>query len=187
MEEKEIKIIKACQKGNLSEFSYLYDTYIDKIYQFIYYRVQHKETAEDITSRVFMKALDKIKSFKTDKGTFQAWLYQIARNSVIDNYRTSKQEIDITNIWDLASDEDVVRDIDVKDKLAQVDKYLSELKPEQREILIMRVWQGMSHKEIAEVLGKSEASCKMIFSRTINKLREEMPLALFLTILLNKF
>lgn len=187
MKEKEIESIKACQSGDLSKFSYLYDTYIDKVYQFVYYRVQHKETAEDITSRVFMKSLDKIKSFKIDKGTFQAWIYQIARNSVIDHYRTAKNDIDITNIWDLASDEDVSRDIDVKDKLSQVDQYLSELKSEQREILIMRVWQGMSHKEIAQVLDKSEASCKMIFSRTINKLREEMPLALFISILLNKF
>ncbi len=187
MEDKELKIIQACQGGELSQFSYLYDTYVDKIYQFIYYRVQHKETAEDLTSRVFMKSIDKIKSFQVDKGSFSSWLYKIARNTVIDHYRTKKADIDITNIWDLASGEDVARDIDVKDKLSQVDKYLEDLKPEQREILIMRVWQGMSHKEIANVLGESEASCKMVFSRTINKLREEMPLALFLAILLNKF
>jgi len=61
---------------------------------------------------------------------------------------------------------------------------LAKLKSEQREIIIMRIWQDMSYAEIAEALYKSEGSCKMAFSRAINTLRREMPLEIFIMFLL---
>ncbi|MDO8260569.1 MAG: RNA polymerase sigma factor [Candidatus Magasanikbacteria bacterium] len=186
MEINEIEIIKKCQAGNLQDFALLYDTYIDKIYSFIYYRTQHKESAEDLTSRVFMKALEKINTFDTEQGYFSAWLYRIARNSVIDHYRAKKNEVDIADIWDLSDGQDIERDIDTREKLKNVDAYLKTLKSEQREIIIMRVWQGMSYQEIAKVLGKSEASCKMTYSRALAKLKQEMPLSALILFILTK-
>lgn len=184
MEHNEIEIIKKCQLGDLKDFSLLYGTYVKKIYDFIYYRTNHKETAEDLTSRAFMKALEKIGSFDSEKGSFSSWIYRIARNSVIDHYRTKKIDADIADLWDLDSGDDIERDFDTKEKLKKVDEYLKTLKSEQREILIMRVWQEMSYKEIAEILGKSEASCKMSFSRAVTKLKKEMPLSLLLLLLI---
>ena len=180
----EIKIIQKCQKGDLEKFGILYDKYIKKIYNFIYFKTHHKETAEDLTSQTFFKALDKINSFKIEEGFFSAWLFQIARNTVIDHYRTQKYNLDIDEIWDLSDDIDIERDIDTKEKLKEVEKYLKKLTSEQREIVIMRIWQGMSYREIVEVTGKTEASLKMMYSRTINKLRQDMPLALFISMLL---
>jgi RNA polymerase sigma-70 factor (ECF subfamily) len=133
-----------------------------------------------------MKALEKIEGFDNKKGTFQAWIYKIARNTVIDHYRTRKVDTNIEDVWDLSSGEDLDRDLDVKQKLEHIEKYLVKLKSEQRDIIIMRIWQGMSYREISEVLGKSEDSCKMMFSRVIKKLREEMPLVIFLALLLFK-
>jgi len=185
MEINEVKIIKKCKAGRLEEFGLLYDKYIIKIYDFIYYKTHHKETAEDLCSLVFLKAVDKIKGFNLEKGTFQAWIYAIARNTVIDYYRTKKNDLDIEDIWDLRGGENIERDTDTRIKLEKVEKYIKELKPWQRDIIIMRVWQGLGYREIAEILNKSEASCKMAYSRAINKLRREMPLALYITFLLN--
>lgn len=184
MIDNEKNIIKSCQRGDLEKFAWLYDKYIKKIYDFVYYKTTHKETAEDLVSVIFMKALEKIGGFNFDKGTFQAWIYQIARNTVIDHYRTKKIDANIEDVWDLAGNEDLERDIDVQEKLKKVEQYLSKLKSEHREIIIMRVWQGMSHKEIATILGKSEASCKMKYSRAITTLRKELPLALYVYLLL---
>jgi len=128
--------------------------------------------------------LEKIKTFNSDKGTFSAWLYQIARNTVIDHYRTRKKTVDIDDVWDMAEDQDIERDIDVQEKLKSVEKHLAKLRSEQREIIIMRIWQDMSYAEIAEALDKSEGSCKMAFSRAINTLRREMPLEIFIMFLL---
>jgi len=180
----ELRTIKQCQQGKLEEFGQLYDKYIKKIYDFIYFKTQHQETAKDLTSKTFIKALESIKRFKTEQGYFSAWLYTIARNTVIDHYRTKKVEADVNDIWDLSANDDIEQDLDTKEKLKQVEKYLSQLKTEHRDIIIMRVWHGMSYQEIAQVVGKSEASCKMMFSRTIIKLRQEMPLTLYILMLI---
>ena len=185
MEEREILAIRKCQSGDRDEFGQLYDKYIKKIYDFVYYKTQHKDTAEDLVSQIFMKALKRINEFKVDKGTFQAWLYQIARNTVIDHYRTIKKEKNIDDIFDLADSTDIERDIEVKIKLEEIEEYLKDLKSEQRDIIIMRVWQGMNYKDISLIMGKSEASCKMTYSRAISKLRNEVPLSILIYLLIN--
>ncbi|MDP3899821.1 MAG: RNA polymerase sigma factor [bacterium] len=179
MESDELQIVSACQKGNIEQFGKLYDRYIRKIYDFIYYKTSHQQTAEDLTSIVFMKALEKIRTF--DKHTnFSAWLYRIARNTVIDHYRTQKFGVNIDDVWDLSSNDNLDINFDSREKLKEVKKYLGNLKSEQRDVIIMRVWQEMSYSEISAVIGKSESSCKMTFSRAIRELRQEMPLALFI-------
>lgn len=178
MDDDEQKIIINCQRGGLEEFTFLYDKYIRKIYNFIYYRTYHKETAEDLTSQTFIKALENIAKFKSEKGSFSAWLYRIARNTLFDYYRTKKGTAEINDAWQIVFENDIEYDLDIKEKMKQVKKYLIGLSAEQREIVLMRVWDGLSHKEIASVLGKSEAGCKMSFSRTLAKLRQEIPLAL---------
>jgi len=183
MDESEILAIKKCQSGDGEEFGQLYDKYIKKIYDFVYYKTQHKETAEDLVSQVFMKALRKINSFKASQGTFQAWLYQIARNTVIDHYRSQKHDRNIEDVFDLASNSDIARDTEAKIKLEAVKKYLSGLKSEQRDIIIMRVWQGMSYSEISQAMNKSEAGCKMMYSRAIGRLRNEIPLMILIWLL----
>jgi len=165
---------------NQDKFTKLYDQYVDKIYRFIYYKTHHKETAEDLTSTTFVKALDNFDSFDRGKGKFSTWLYQIARNTVIDFYRVKKADLSIEDAWGLSGKEDIEKDIDAASKIESVKEYLKKLNPEQREIVLLRVWEGMSHKEIAEIMGKTEDSCKVMFSRTINILRQEMPLGLFL-------
>jgi RNA polymerase sigma-70 factor (ECF subfamily) len=176
----EAAVISRCQAGQLEEFGLLYDAYIRRIYDFIYYKTHHKETAEDLVSRTFMKALEKIQTFSLEKGTFQGWLYQIARNTVIDHYRTQKKDVNIEDVWDLKDNQDIARDLEAKMKVEEIKDYLAKLKPEQRDIIIMRVWQGLTYQEIAGITGKTEGSCKMVYSRAIQALRREMPItALF--------
>jgi RNA polymerase sigma-70 factor (ECF subfamily) len=177
--ENELKIIEACQAGNFEGFGALYEAYIRKIYDFIYYKTYHKETAEDIASAVFMKVLENIKSYKPGKGSFSAWLYGIARHAVIDHYRKGKPEVPVEDVFDLPGTGDLTVDIDAKDRLEEVRAHLAKFKPAHREIVILRLWQELSHREIAEITGTSEANCKMIFSRTLGKLRAEMGPAIF--------
>lgn len=170
----------------MEKFGGLYETYIDKIYRFVYFKTHHKETAEDLVSQTFFKALQGVKDFDSSKGKFSSWLYCIAKNCVIDYYRIKKSEVDIYDIWDLADKQDIRRDSEFKDRLEQTEKYLKNLPGEQRDIILMRVWGDMSYKEIAEIIGKSEDNCKMIFSRAINKLRKEEFLTLLVLLSLIK-
>lgn len=187
MEDTEQQAIQACQKGDLVQFSVLYDKYIKKIYDFIYFRTYHQQTAEDLASSVFLKAIERITSYKFQKGAFSSWLYQIARNTIIDYYRTQKQITNIDSVWGLRTDEDVEIDIDTKEKLKEVRRYLDKIDKEQQEVILMRIWDGLSYKEIAEITKKSETSLKMMFSRSINKLRKEQALILIILLLTIKF
>ncbi len=156
----------------------MYDKYVDKIYNFVYYRTHHKETAEDLTSLIFIKALENISNYK--KGTnFNAWIYRIARNTIIDHYRTKREFKDIDDIWDLASSDDLSSKIDNKETLKKIEKYLNTLKSLQRDVIIMRIWDNLSFKEISKILNKSEGSLKMMLSRSRKELKEN-----YLTILI---
>jgi RNA polymerase sigma-70 factor, ECF subfamily len=183
----EAALIAAIHAGDKQAFGALYEAYVKPIYNFIYYKTHHKETAEDLVSQTFMKAYNHFASYEPAKGTFSAWLYRIARNLVVDYYRSKKlATIDIEDAWDLSSDENIAEDTHNKLLFAEVKKYFKELTAEQRDILTMRLWQEMSYQEIAEVLGKSEGSCKMAFSRAIQKLRERMPIAMFIALLMSR-
>lgn len=172
MTEKQA-IIKS-QNGDSRAFGTLYDLHIQGVYRFIYYKTHHKEAAEDLTSLTFMKALEKITTFSPEKASFKTWIYQIARNSVTDYYRRYRETSDIEDIWDLHTTEDIPMDTDARMKLAEVRKHLRKLKPEQREVVLLRVWNGYSFKEIAEITGKTEAACKMSFKRTVEQMRVEI-------------
>lgn len=181
---EELQLIKNCQNGDLTSFTELYDTYVRKIHQFIYYKTHHRETAEDLTATVFMKALENIGTYNSDKSAFKTWLYQIARNSIIDHYRTYRQTGDIEDAWDLHTKDDIENETDIKMRLDSVREYLKTLKADQREIIILRVWGGHSFAEIAEITGKTEAACKMMFGRSIEKLRQDIPMLALLALFL---
>jgi len=167
--------VDKCRKGNLKAFSEIYSHYIKRIYDFVYFKTCHRETAEDLTSQTFMKALEGIVNFDPAKGSVSSWLYRIARNSVIDHYRKKKQMVNIEDIWDLASREDLETDLINREGMERIAESLNSLSPDKRAIVIMRVWQGLSYKEISEIMKRTEAQCKMTFYRAIDKIKKQVP------------
>jgi RNA polymerase sigma-70 factor (ECF subfamily) len=175
-------IIRNCQRGKLEEFGLLYDAYFRKIYNFVYYKTLHRETAEDLVSLTFTKALKNINQYQSKSGTFSAWLYRIAHNNVTDHYRNLKSDESIEDIYDLASGDNPQVDANNALLFERAQAELKKLKPDQREIIMLRLWEGLSYKEIAGLTGKTEAGCKMTFARTIAKLREDLTAVLLLII-----
>jgi RNA polymerase sigma factor (sigma-70 family) len=165
-------------------FADVYDSYADRIYSFIYYKTYHRETAEDLTSHTFLKAYEKISRFDPARGTISAWLYQIARNLVIDHYRTKRRTVSVHDIWDLASSDNVEIDVENKVRMEQIHSVLKDLPVEQRDVIIMRVWQELPYKEIALITGKSEASLKMMYCRTIARLKDHVALVFIIVFFL---
>jgi RNA polymerase sigma-70 factor (ECF subfamily) len=179
----DLSVVENCQKGQLDEFSILYEKYVKKIYDFIFFKTHHKETAEDLASQTFMKALESIQRFDSSKASFSTWLYRIARNSVIDHYRVSKKTVDISDAWDLKSSENLFEKIKETEDLDKVRQYLKNFDATKRDIVILRVWEGLSYKEIAAIVNKSESNCKMIFSRIVKKIREDVILIYLLLLI----
>ncbi len=182
MDSHEYARIAACQSGRLEEFDPLYLAHVDSIYRYLLRRTLSTSVAEDLTSTVFLKALEGIRSFDPTKGELRTWLYRIARNTLIDHYRSfARKTIDIESVWDMPSDEVASLHAEQSIDAASLHKALATLRPEQKEIVMLRIWEGLSYKEIAEITGKTEGNAKMIFSRTIAELKTKMPaLAMFL-------
>jgi RNA polymerase sigma factor (sigma-70 family) len=188
MDNRELAAIQRCQKGDVDAFTELYDIYIKRIYDFIYYRTSHKETAEDLTSVTFTKAFQNINSYRSSAGLFSSWLFRIARNTVIDHMRTAKPTVDLDAASNARSKDDVAGEAEVKDQLNQVKKYLANLNEEQRDIVVMRLWDELSYAEIAELTGKTEGNCKVIFSRVMQKMQKELlPVLLYILFILNLY
>ena len=185
MEVNEQKAIQECHKGHFESFAVVYDLYVKKIYNFVYFRTHHKETAEDVTSQIFIKALKNVQSYSEAQGSFSSWLYAIARNTLIDHYRTQRNSVDVDDIWDLKDSTNIEKDTDTKFALEKIQKYLLLLPHSQREIIIMRLWDQLSYKEIADITKKSEASLKMNFSRSVAKLRDEIKIISLLLLFLS--
>lgn len=185
MERNERTIIKKCQEGRIEEFSILYDRYIKKIYSFLYFRTNKVELAEDLTSQTFLKALKAIDKFNVKENYFSAWLYKIARNNLIDYYRGEKEIFDIDSLYDLGVDNEEDEKVDRNLNTLKIKQCLNNLSVEQKEIIVLKVWDELSYSEISEIVGKSADNCKVIFSRALKKLKKEMPLSLFILFLLN--
>lgn len=183
MEITESTIIAACKKGEMEQFVYLYDRYVEKIYKFLYFRTFDQELAEDITSQVFLKAMDKIGTVDESKGTFQAWLYQIARNLLIDEYRRKKPTEDIQAHFDLASDVNIEAQTGQTLTNEKLRELLLTLPAEAQELVSMRLWDELPYAEIAAITGKTEGSLKMQFSRIIDQLQKHAHLLILLLFL----
>jgi len=177
-EKIEVELITAAKLGDAEAFGVLYDIYIKKIYDYIFYKTLNVEVAEDITSTVFVKAWQNLSQFKD--GSLVAWLYTIARNTVVDYYRREKFHLNIDDCWDLRDKKDFIAEVDRDIYLDKVREAMIVLKSEERDILIMRFWQELSFQEIAERLNKNEGAVKMACNRALQSLRHKIPLAVFI-------
>ncbi|MBX4187419.1 MAG: RNA polymerase sigma factor [Candidatus Doudnabacteria bacterium] len=177
MESNESEIIAQCKAGDWQNFDTIYDQYLPKIYQYVFYRLRHKQIAEDVTSQIFLKAVQHLGSFKQGQAPFGAWLYRIARNAVIDSVRRQKPVSDLETAMGVSSPDNVMRQIDAKVSLQAAQKQMQKLPDLQREVLTLRVWDELSHREIANILEISEDSSKVALSRAIANLKQSMEIA----------
>lgn len=142
------------QQGDFDAFGKLYERYIDKIYSYVVRKVSAPETAEDIVSQVWMKAMSSLEKFdvEAENMSFQAWIYRIAHNSLVDYYRTKKESVDIEEIIEPGVSEDFIARIDAKDQVKHIVSYIASLGNTEREICVLRLLDDLSYKEIAQLI-----------------------------------
>lgn len=171
MEIDETEIIKGIKSKKREDFAVLYDFYVKKIYNYLFYRDHmHKPTAEDLTSQTWLKAFEKIDSFDSSKGTFAGWLFRIARNNLIDHFRSQTETSALEEAWGVAGGDDIAKEAEFKFEIEAVKKTINKLAPLQKEIVFLRLFEDLSHKDIAQILEITESNSKMNFSRGLAKI-----------------
>ncbi|NCD00838.1 RNA polymerase sigma factor [bacterium] len=176
---KEDNLNSRARKQDQDAFIKLYNLYVDDIYRFIYFKVGQKEEAQDITSSVFMKAWDYITSTKIkEEKNLKALFYKIARNSVVDYYRQNKNQISLeveTEKGRIVVDESVDVDSEVSSKIEweRVSVLLNNLKPEYKEVILLRHVNELSWEEISQITGKKMGAMRVLLHRASKALEKE--------------
>ena len=158
------------------QFSKIYDQYINKIYRFIFLKVNSQEIAEDLTSEVFVRGWDKVRTGEDIKN-IQAFLYQIARNLVIDHYREKGRvrTISTEDVSILDPGPSLEEKAQLDSELGQVRFALAKMNEDYADVVVWRYLDHLSTSEIAKILNKSEGAVRVMLHRALKDLRGELP------------
>jgi len=161
-----------------SEFIKLYDKNVAAIFRYIFLRVNSKETAQDLTSEVFLRAwhftTTNNREVSVDLNNPKAFFYKIARNLVMDFYRRkSRTEISLEDITIQLSDpeDDPTEKISLEMELETIKRTLMGVKDDLAEVIIWHYLDELTIPEIAGILGKSEGAVRVMLSRGLTKVR----------------
>ncbi len=171
-------IIKAKQ-GDREAFDFIYSEFFNPIFRFIYFRVNSKAEAEDLTQTVFLKIWSALPDFEVkERGQFLSWCFTVARNSVIDFYKKKKEilldNIEPQQIFTQSTEDSLAHSLDDKILGERARKAIISLNGDQQEVIILKYINGLTNKEIASLLDKSEDNIRQIQFRAIKELKRIM-------------
>lgn len=156
-------------------FSILFDRYFTRVYQFHSFRIRQKEDAEDLTSETFTKIFQKIHTF-TDRGIpFSVWVFTIARHTLIDFTRRTKDDITSLDALEEYQEPGEEFDHNAIDRSVLIDKLwkaTAVLPEKQQQIWALKLSSGLTHREIGEILGMTENNVNVAISRSVKTLRK---------------
>ncbi len=168
-------LVRRAKAGEKEAISALYRSYAQVIYRYIYYRVPTASDAEDLTAEVFLKMVEGLPGYHFTGAPFEAWLYRIAAARITDFYRRSRRrpQTEVTeNLVDTRPvPEDQLEDAQEIESLKEV---LSSFDPDEQTILLLRFVERKSHKEVADIMGKSVSAVKSAQHRALSKLANIM-------------
>ena len=174
---KEDEILRRASQGDREAFGVLYEQYVERIFNYVYYRTGNVHDAEDLTARVFYRALHHIHTY-TDRGVpFTAWLYRIAHNLIANWHRdrSRHQEIplDDTPTIHYKGEPPEVALMQNQSRETLL-KLIRHLPSDRQHLLILKFVEHMSNAEVGQIMGRSEGAVKSLYHRTLLSLRDEL-------------
>lgn len=169
--ESDARLVTAARQDR-SAFVALYRRYLPRVYRYVYRRVGNQQDAEDVTASVFTEAMESLNDYR-EQGSFAGWLFTIAHRRVADYHRRQREGISLEEVAPALSDSGPGLEALAlrRDRLERVAQALDELTADRQEALALRFFGELSNKEVAQVMGKSEAAVKMLVYRAIRQLR----------------
>jgi RNA polymerase sigma-70 factor (ECF subfamily) len=157
-------------------FGELYELHVDRIYNYIYYRTGNQHDAEDLTARVFFRAIQHISHYQDRGAPFAAWLFSITRNMLANWYRdTGKWKmVPLDNMLHQQLEDGPEYSIEKGQDRDALLAAIRRLPPERQDLLILKYVEQMTNSEIGQMMGRSEGAIKSLYHRTLHSLRDDM-------------
>ena len=171
----EVALVNQAKK-NRDAFAVLYDRYFNRVYSFVASRVNSQDTAEDLSSEIWLKILDNLGKFTPKKDYHvPAWIFRIARNHLIDHYRTRKSTISEETLEYLSGNTPSIdNEIDVGLEIKRIRAIMDNLPPAESEVVSMKYLSELRNKEIAAILEIKERTVSSHLSRGLRRIRKQI-------------
>lgn len=174
-------LVEKARGGDFSAYETLFERHRNLVFRFVYQMCRRQDDAEDLTQEVFVRALQNLHRYR-DQAKFTTWLLRIASNLATDRARSlnrraaleAEQASDGLAWMTLDRSEDPVENLETERFRASVEAAMMQLKPHQREIIVMRDVEQLPYVEIAEILGCSEGGAKLRALRARKALRDQV-------------
>jgi RNA polymerase sigma-70 factor (ECF subfamily) len=164
-------------QGDPEAFSILYERYIKRIYNYVFYRTGSAYDAEDLTERVFHRAFGHIRTYNNRGVPFSAWLYRIAHNLVAnwhrDNSRRKEVPLEDRTVISVHHTHPEIELVNTQEKEVLL-KVIRSLPEDRQQLLILKFVEHLSNQEVAVIMSRSEGAIKSLYHRTLLTLREEL-------------
>ena len=170
-------LYKIVTKKDAEAFGILYNTYIERIYRFVYFKLGNKEEAEDATNDIFLRTWNYLINNDSQKRvqSLSGLLYGIARNAIIDIYRerAKKQLVHLEKeeLEAIKGENSLIHDIEIKQNTLLIEKHLRGLKQEYQEVILLHYIEELTISEIAQMLNKKPVNVRVLLHRAIRKLK----------------
>ncbi|MCC6168906.1 MAG: sigma-70 family RNA polymerase sigma factor [Caldilineaceae bacterium] len=164
-------------RSDPTAFGALYETYVERVYAYIYHRVGNIQDAEDLTARTFYRALDSLDSYEDRGAPFSAWLFRIAHNLVANHHRDHSRRhfLSLDRLWFHSQEGDSpLQQLEQEETRAALWSAINRLPEERRNLLIFKFGSQLSNLEIGEMMNKSESAIKSLYFRTLAALRQDL-------------
>jgi RNA polymerase sigma-70 factor, ECF subfamily len=168
------QVIKQVKSGDTDAFGMLYDQYAEVIFRYVYSHLENRLDAEDLTEEIFLRAWRALPKYDERGLPFSAFLFRIARNSLIDYYRQRKvvQSIDDIEVQSHEAGPEEVVDMQIENN--DLRKKIAELREDYRNVIIFRFLSGLSPEETAQVMQRSVGAVRVLQHRALSALKDLM-------------
>ncbi|MGI6209927.1 MAG: RNA polymerase sigma factor [Anaerolineae bacterium] len=164
-------------KSDPEAFGLLYERFVERIYNYVYYRVGNRYDAEDLTARTFQRALANVRNFEARGVPISAWFYRIAHNLVANFHRdrTRRQTIPLESLVSQRAEiESPAQAAERGERVQALLQAIRELPEDRQQLVILKFNEHLSNAEIGEILGRSESAIKSLYHRTLLALRKNL-------------
>lgn len=177
MDLSENGVLTRAVEGDSEAFGVLYERYVSRIYNYIFYRTGNIHDAEDLTERVFFRALRHIGNYNHRGLPFSAWLYRIAHNLVAnwyrDNSRRKEIPLDDSLLISRSSSHPEYELLQIEEQ-DQLLKIIRGLQPDRQQLLILKFVDHLSNADIGQIMGRTEGAVKSLYHRTLMTIRDDL-------------